>query len=145
MQAGVQDATPNDTKNLRQVVFLTDGAIGNEEQLFSTLARNRGRSRVFMLSIGSAPNSYLKTRAAELGRGTFMQIGDASDVTAKMQDLHGKIGNPVVTELKVELDVSTARLTPDMLLDLYRGEPVLRMSETQNLDGSLKISGSIGN
>ena len=64
MKTALQDATPNDTKNLRQMVFLTDGAIGNEEQLFSTIARNRGRSRVFMLGIGSAPHPYLMTRAA---------------------------------------------------------------------------------
>ena len=32
---------------VRQVVFLTDGAIGNEQQLFDTIAAMRGRSRVF--------------------------------------------------------------------------------------------------
>jgi Ca-activated chloride channel family protein len=84
------------------------------------------------------------TRAAELGRGTFTQIGDAAEVTAKMQDLYGKIGNPVVTELKAELVGNAARITPDMLPDLYRGEPVLLMAEAKGLNGSLKISGNIG-
>ncbi len=56
---------------LRQVVFLTDGDIGNEQQLFETITAMRGRSRVFMVGIGSAPNTYLMSRAAELGRGTF--------------------------------------------------------------------------
>ena len=72
-----------------------------------------------------------------------MQIGDASEVTAKMQDLYSKIGNPVVTELKAELEATPVRLTPDMLPDLYRGKAVRLMSETQNLNGSPKISGSI--
>ena len=125
-------------------MFLTDGAIGNEEQLFATIAKGRGRSRVFMVGIGSAPNSYLMTRAAELGRGTFTQIGDGAEVTAKMQDLYSKIGSPVVTELKAELVGNTARITPDMLPDLYRGEPVLLMAEATGLTGMLKISGNIG-
>ena len=60
-----------DGNTVRQVVFLTDGCIGNEQQLFDTITSMRGRSRVFMVGIGSAPNSYLMTRAAELGRGTF--------------------------------------------------------------------------
>jgi Ca-activated chloride channel family protein len=98
-----------------------------------------------MVGIGSAPNSYLMTRAAELGRGTFTQIGEASEVTAKMQDLYGKIGSPVVTELKAELVGNAAKITPDMLPDLYRGEPVLLMAEAKGLNGSLKISGNIGN
>ena len=51
-----------------------------------------------MVGIGSAPNSYLMTRAAELGRGTFTHIGEAAEVTARMQDLFSKIGSPVVTD-----------------------------------------------
>jgi Ca-activated chloride channel family protein len=129
---------------LRQIVFLTDGAIGNEEQLFATISKGLGRSRVFMVGIGSAPNSYLMTRAAELGRGTFTHIGEAAEVTARMQDLFSKIGSPVVTELKAELIGNAARITPDMLPDLYRGEPVLLMAEAKGLGGSLKISGNIG-
>ena len=45
-----------DGNTLRQVVFLTDGCIGNEQQLFDTITSMRGRSRVFMVGIGSAPN-----------------------------------------------------------------------------------------
>ena len=144
MTAALQDQHPLDTSHLRQVVFLTDGDIGNEEALFSTITKNRGRSRIFMVGIGSAPNSYLMTRAAELGRGTFTHIGDGAEVVAKMQDLYTKIGNPVVTELKAELVGNSARITPDMLPDLYRGEPVLLMAEAKDLTGSLKISGNIG-
>lgn len=144
MTAALQDSHPSDTTHLRQIVFLTDGEIGNEEQLFSTISKGRGRSRVFMVGIGSAPNSYLMTRAAELGRGTFTQIGDGAEVTAKMQDLFSKIGSPVVTELKAELVGNAAKITPDMLPDLYRGEPVLLMAEAKDLNGSLKISGNIG-
>lgn len=144
MRAALVDAHASGTSHLRQVVFLTDGAIGNEEQLFATISNGLGRSRVFMVGIGSAPNSYLMTRAAELGRGTFTHIGEAAEVTARMQDLFSKIGSPVVTELKAELLGNSAKITPDMLPDLYRGEPVLLMAEASELNGSLKISGNIG-
>ncbi len=144
MRAALLDSHASDTSHLRQVVFLTDGAIGNEQELFATISKGLGRSRVFMVGIGSAPNSYLMTRAAELGRGTFTHIGEAAEVTARMQDLFSKIGSPVVTELKAELVGNAARITPDMLPDLYRGEPVLLMAEAKDLGGSLKISGNIG-
>jgi Ca-activated chloride channel family protein len=58
-----------DADFIRQVVFLTDGEIGNEQQLFETISARA--LRIFMVGIGSAPNTYLMTRAAELGRGTF--------------------------------------------------------------------------
>src|SRR5882757_2322231 len=42
MRAALSDSS-NDANYVRQVVFLTDGAIGNEQQLFETISALRGR------------------------------------------------------------------------------------------------------
>ncbi|NJM30252.1 MAG: marine proteobacterial sortase target protein [Rhizobiales bacterium] len=144
MEAALRDSNPSGTATLRQVVFLTDGAVANEQQLFEMISKGRGRSRVFMVGIGSAPNSYLMTRAAELGRGTFTHIGDGAQVTARMAELFNKLGNPAVTDLRAAIDGSTVKLTPDMLPDLYRGEPVTFMAEGKTIAGTIKITGMIG-
>jgi Ca-activated chloride channel homolog len=144
LQASLVDDMASAKTHLRQVVFITDGAIGNEQQMFALLSAQRGRSRVFMVGIGSAPNSYLMTRAAELGRGTFTFIGDAAQVTTRMDELFNKIGQPVVTGLSANLTDSKAALTPSLLPDLYQGEPVLMMAEGHALSGNLTITGSIG-
>jgi Ca-activated chloride channel homolog len=144
MKAALIDANPSDKNYLRQIVFITDGSIGNEQELFDTIAKGRGRTRVFMVGIGSAPNTYLMTRAAELGRGTFTQIGEGTQVVERMTELFGKIGNPIVTDLKAQLFGSTAQVTPDMLPDLYKGEPVMLMADSNSLSGVLKITGKIG-
>ncbi len=140
----LHDDTPTDSSHLRQIVFITDGAIGNEQEMFAQLTKNRGRSRVFMVGIGSAPNSYLMTRAAELGRGTFTYIGDPSQVQQRMQALFTKIGQPVVTNLKATVDGSAVAFSPDKLPDLYRGEPIVLMAETAGLKGMLTVTGMIG-
>ena len=98
--------------HVRQVVFLTDGAIGNEQQLFDTITAMRGRSRVFMVGIGSAPNSFLMTRASELGRGTFTHIGSVEQVEERMRDLFGKLESPVVTGLSARFSDGGADMTP---------------------------------
>ena len=144
MKAALVDANPNDKTYLRQIVFITDGAIGNEQQLFDAIAKGRGRTRVFMVGIGSAPNSYLMTRAAELGRGTFTQIGEGGQVVERMKELFGKIGNPVITDIHAQIFGSTAKITPEELPDLYQGEPVMLMADSGSLSGVLKISGMIG-
>ncbi len=145
LKAALHDRGGNGVNRLRQVVFITDGAIGNEQGLFATLNRYRGKTRVFMVGIGSAPNTYLMTRAAEVGRGTFTLISDVSQVKSRMADLFGKIGQPVVTDLNAVLSDTDARLTPEKLPDLYRGEPVIMMAQTGDLTGSLTVSGQIGN
>ena len=145
LKAALADANINDSKRLRQVVFITDGAIGNEQEMFATLTGMRGRSRVFMVGIGSAPNAYLMTRAAEIGRGTFTFIGDAAQVKTRMDELFTKIGQPVVTNLTAKLANNAAELTPSPLPDLYQGEPLLIMAEADKLSGDLLLTGTIGN
>jgi Ca-activated chloride channel homolog len=144
LKAALVDDLVSAKTHLRQVVFITDGAIGNEQEMFATLTAKRGRSRVFMVGIGSAPNSYLMTRAAELGRGTFTFIGDAAQVTTRMDALFTKIGQPVVTGLAATLSSSAAELTPQQLPDLYQGEPVLIMAQAEKLSGNLTVTGKIG-
>ena len=40
---------------LRQVVFITDGSVGNEHDLLLQIGEDLGESRLFTVSIGSAP------------------------------------------------------------------------------------------
>lgn len=143
MQAALSDAHATETGRMRQVVFLTDGDIGNEAQLFDTIAAGRGRSRVFMVGIGSAPNTYLMTRAAELGRGSFTHIGSTDTVETTMRQLFDKLENPVVTNLTAMVEGASSDMAPATLSDLYRGEPVTVAAKVGAMKGVLKISGLI--
>ncbi|WP_225766843.1 marine proteobacterial sortase target protein [Inquilinus sp. Marseille-Q2685] len=144
MQAALTDHGADGAPRLRQVVFLTDGAIGNEQQLFDTVAGMRGRSRVFMVGIGSAPNTYLMTRAAELGRGTFTQIGAPEQVEERMRSLFEKLESPVVTNLSARFSAGGADATPETLPDLYCGEPVVLAAKLAALSGTIEVKGMIG-
>ncbi|WP_376707867.1 marine proteobacterial sortase target protein [Bradyrhizobium semiaridum] len=144
MRAALSDSNREDPNYVRQVVFLTDGAIGNEQQLFETISALRGRSRVFMVGIGSAPNTYLMTRAAELGRGTFTHIGSVEQVDERMRGLFAKLENPAVTGLSAKFSEANADLTPSVLPDVYRDEPLLLAARLDKLAGSVEIKGRIG-
>ena len=67
--------------HLRQIVFITDGAVGNEEELFALIGRI-GSGRLFTVGIGAAPNGHFMRTAAAMGRGTFTFIGADADVGA---------------------------------------------------------------
>src|SRR5262245_2963199 len=144
MKAALTDRQGGDGKELRQVIFLTDGGIGNEQQLFDTIAAMRGRSRIFMVGIGSAPNSFLMTRAAELGRGTFTHIGSADQVEERMRTLFGKLESPAVTNLTATFSSPHSDVTPSVLPDLYRGEPLALAARMSALEGTLEVKGMIG-
>lgn len=143
MRAALADKL-GDTGMVRQVVFLTDGAIGNEQQLFETITAMRGRSRVFMVGIGSAPNTYLMTRAAELGRGAFTHIGSVEQVEERMRGLFAKLENPAVTGLIAKFSEAKADITPAIIPDVYRDEPLVLAAKLDKLAGSLEIRGRVG-
>jgi Ca-activated chloride channel family protein len=144
MRAALTDTAGDDTNRVRQVVFLTDGAIGNEQQLFDTITAMRGRSRVFMVGIGSAPNTFLMTRAAELGRGAFTHIGSVEQVEERMRGLFAKLENPAITALSAKFSDAKADITPAAIPDLYRDEPLVLAARLDKLAGSVEIKGRIG-
>jgi Ca-activated chloride channel homolog len=144
MKAALSDRRGKDSQYLRQVVFLTDGEIGNEQELLDTIAAMRGRSRLFMVGIGSAPNTFLMTRAAEIGRGTFTHIGSVDQVQERMRELIEKLESPVVTGLTVSYTGGAIDATPGVVPDLYRGEPIVVAAKLGTTDGQLEIKGMIG-
>lgn len=143
LRAALRDQRPDDQTMLRQVVFITDGAIANEQEMFDVLSMMRGRSRVFMVGIGSAPNAFLMTRAAELGRGAYAMIGEGGQVEDRMRQLFAKLENPAVTNLKAEFDQAQAEVTPTPLPDVYQGEPVMILMKMTARKGTLKLSAKI--
>lgn len=142
LKAALVDSDPSNTEILRQIIFLTDGAIGNEDQMFREITHNRGRSRVFTVGIGSAPNSFFMSRAAEIGRGTFTHIGSAEQVNERMTELFLKLENPVLTDLEASWSGGVVRdISPAPLPDLYAGEPIVLTARATDLPDTLKLSG----
>ena len=132
-------------ERVRQVIFLTDGAVGNEEELFKLIHERLGDRRLFTVGIGSAPNSHFMRKAAEFGGGTFTYIGNISEVGEKMSALFRKLDSPVLTHIKVEFPADTlVEMWPQNLPDLYLGEPVVFSAAIKRLAGAVTVSGMRG-
>ncbi len=144
LRAALADATPEDQTRLRQVIFLTDGGVGNEEQLFSAINQRLGRSRLFTVGIGSAPNSFFMSGAARAGRGTYTYISSTDQVAARMSELFNTLERPVMTNLVAQWpDGVAGEAWPNPLPDLYAGEPIVITLKTTNAKGQLILTGNL--
>ena len=133
----------NDHDRVRQVVFLTDGSVGNEGELFSLIRNRLGDSRLFTIGIGSAPNSYFMTRAASMGRGTYIFIGKVEEVKEKMTNLFEKLEHPVVSNLALTAADGGSQgleVYPEPLPDLYEGEPVMALIKVDRKGAGLHLT-----
>ncbi|WP_372871707.1 marine proteobacterial sortase target protein [Shewanella sp.] len=116
----------DESGRLRQVLFITDGAVNGEDELFALIERRLGHSRLFPVAIGSAPNGYFMSRAAMAGRGSFTFIGHGGEVNDKMSSLLGRIEHPVISDLTVTWqDGREVTGFPQKLSDLYAGEALM--------------------
>ena len=116
---------PRHETHLRQVVFITDGSVGYEEEMFSMIEAKLGDARLFTVGIGSAPNSWFMQKAAEAGRGSFTFISALHEVREKMEGLFRKLEHPQVTGIDVQWPSGViVDSYPGTVPDLYFGEPV---------------------
>ena len=130
---------------LRQVVFVTDGAVGNEDGLFDLIEARLGEARLFTVGIGSAPNSHFMRRAARHGRGSFVHVGSTAQVGERIGELLQQLELPALTGLTLALPEGFGATTlPDPLPDLYHGEPVQLLLKMPEMPPELTLAGRIG-
>ena len=139
-------SSPPRETHLRQIVFITDGSVGYEDEMFSMIEDKLGSARLFTVGIGSAPNSWFMRKAAEAGRGTYTFISALHEVREKMEALFRKLESPQVTDIEVQWPSGVVVETyPSTVPDLYLGEPVTVRAQASGVflpDATVRISGN---
>ncbi|SEA35711.1 marine proteobacterial sortase target protein [Microbulbifer marinus] len=146
LRLALSQQLPGDDSLVRQVVFITDGAVGNERALFELIRQSLRDARLFTIGIGSAPNSHFMRKAAKFGRGTFVTIGDLGEVQERMQALFAKLENPLTTDLQLNWPAGlVVDAYPKRIPDLYRGEPLQLVARIEGgtLSGDLLLRGRL--
>ncbi|WP_227545974.1 marine proteobacterial sortase target protein [Marinobacter fonticola] len=133
-----QDQNPR----LRQVLFMTDGAVGSERALFGQIREQLGQSRLFTVGIGSAPNMHFMREAARFGRGTFTAVGSSADVANQLGALLERMAAPVLADIEADWP-DTPVAYPETPGDLFQGEPLLIVARGQAPAGALHIRGRL--
>ena len=136
---------PLSTDHLRQIVFITDGAIGYENQIASTIKKLAGDARFFAIGIGSAPNAHLMRHIAMAGRGTYTLIDEIDSVERELSAVLRKMTTPALTDLEIELPAGLeAEIFPERLPDLFAGEPISVAIKSAEPLTDLRIEGKRG-
>lgn len=128
--------------HVHQIIFLTDGSVGNENALFDIIHNKLGKSRLFTIGIGSAPNSYFMRKAAQFGRGSFTLISDVNEVKEKMTSLFTKLESPLMTDISFHIeDGLKTEIWPQRISDLYAGEPIILAIKSDKALNTINIKG----
>jgi Ca-activated chloride channel family protein len=134
-----------DPGRLRSIVLLTDGYIGNENQILSEVQRHlQAGTRLYSFGAGSSVNRFLLNRIAELGRGIARVIRHDEPVNEVVEKFYRQINNPVLANINLqwEGDGASPVMYPSTLPDLFAEQPlVLFGRKPDSRAGKLHISG----
>jgi Ca-activated chloride channel family protein len=154
MLAGVARALAgsHDPASLQMFVFLTDGYVGNEEEILRLIREERGEARFFAFGIGSSVNRYLIDGIGDGGGGgSEVVLPRPGEVDRAARRLLAAIDAPVLVDLALDWQgLPVAEVYPRRLSDLYAGgtlELVGRYTlenDDRPARGTVVLSGRLG-
>ncbi len=128
------------------LVLVTDGQVGNEDQIIHELAGELGRVRVHTVGIDQAVNAGFLGRLAAAGGGRCELVESEDRLDDAMDAIHRRIGAPLVTGIRLEaagLTPIDGTRAPDRVPDLFPGVPLVVAGRyTGGADGSVAVHGS---
>lgn len=155
--AGIHAAltTPGDESRTRYVVFMTDGYIGNDEEVVALTRKEIGKAHIFSFGVGSSVNRHLLDEVAIAGRGYAEYMRPRTldhDANADMNELverfYTRIGLPFLTDIEVDwgpLASSVTDTRPAALPDLSALQPlVLHARYSRPGEGDVTLRGKVG-
>ena len=109
----------------RIVVLLSDGILGDEEDVLALLRSSLGDAQLLVVSVGADARRDALRRLAELGRGESVVVSDPQALVGIMTSLLKSFGSPVAWNLDVDWGGADVRdVRPARLSDLNAGRPV---------------------
>ncbi|WP_146658188.1 VIT domain-containing protein [Enhygromyxa salina] len=145
MTAGIEAALdlPHEADRVRIVMFLTDGYIGNEAQIFRLIEGEIGDTRLFSLGVGGAPNRYLLDGMARVGRGAVTYAGIGEDIEPVVERFYERVATPVLTDIEIDWEgLSVAEILPGKIPDLFAGQPLTVFGRYQGAPtGTIHVRG----
>ncbi|MBW4680060.1 MAG: after-VIT domain-containing protein [Microcoleus vaginatus WJT46-NPBG5] len=140
----VMNFPPAPAGRLRSIVLLTDGYIGNDNEILAEVQRNlKLGNRLYSFGVGSSVNRFLLNRIAEIGRGTCQVVRHDEPTEEVAEKFFRQINNPVLTNIQVHWEGNgQPEIYPSIAPDLFAEQPLVLFGRHENRTaGELHITG----
>jgi Ca-activated chloride channel homolog len=137
----VEALQPLRAESQRQVVLVTDGLIGFEQELIGEVLERLPRgSRVHTVGVGSSVNRSLTGPLARAGRGAEIIVSLGEDPERAARSLRERTASPAVVDLALQ-GPALLEVAPRRLPDLFAGSPVLVGLRIDPRGGEVTVTG----
>jgi Ca-activated chloride channel homolog len=137
---------PSDASDhLRIVCFMTDGEVGNDDEIVAEVQRHPN-ARVFSFGIGQSVNRALLDKIASEGKGEAEYVGLQDDGSAAAKRFYERVRTPMLTDISVDWNgMAVADVYPKRIADLFSAKPVILNGRyTKGGRGVIRLKGMVG-
>jgi Ca-activated chloride channel family protein len=126
----------------RQVVLMTDGLIGFEDEILAAVQdRMPPSSRLHCVGVGAGVNRSLSRPASRAGRGVELIVDLDEDAAPAARRIVARTAAPLVTDLRIE-GAALVDTAPARLPDLFAGTPALISLRLDPRGGAITVRGT---
>lgn len=133
-------------RRVRHVIVVTDGEVGNDDEILNAVARYASHNRIFPVGVGASPNRYLLDRLGADSRGfaSYVAVGEAPE--AVVERVARRTSRPYLTGLEIDWrGLSVSDVEPKTLPDVYAGKPLVVSGRYEKpTRGTVHLLGRIG-
>jgi len=144
MRSGILEALrPRHARDgaLTQVVLVTDGLIGFEQEIVKEILSLLPRdARLHTVGVGSSVNRSLTQPAARAGRGVEVVIGLGEDPERAVARLLARSVAPAIAEIEVS-GSALLEIAPAKVPDVFAGAPLLLSARVKREGGEIVLRG----
>ena len=92
-------------KNIKNIVLITDGEVGNEAEVVNLVSSNREYFRVFTVGIGFGPNEYFIKEMALITGADYTMVHPEERIEIKIMSMFKKFNTGAVENIKIDFGI----------------------------------------
>jgi TonB family protein len=145
MKAIKASLEPSDAADhLRVVCFMTDGEVGNDDEIIAEVQRHPN-ARVFSFGIGNSVNRSLLDKIAQEGRGESEYVSLSDDGSKAARKFYERVRTPLLTDLSIDWNgMPVTDVFPGRLTDLFSAKPVILHGRYgKAASGTIRLKGKV--
>ncbi len=134
----------DDERRRPTCVVITDGQVGNEDQILAELMPAVGAARIFTVGIDRAVNAGFLQRLAAVGGGRCELVESEDRLDQVMTAIHRRISDVSITGVTIEaVEGAIDGLSPAGPVDCFAGVPLVIRGRYQGRPPRLRCRGTL--
>jgi Ca-activated chloride channel family protein len=121
---------PVDPSRQKIVAFMTDGYIGNDQDVLRSIQDNIGDIVLFSFGTGNSVNRYLIEEMGRIGNGVGRVVTLSEDANAVVDEFWAQVTAPQLKEIALDFGaVQVFDLIPNSYTRVFSGQPITRVGK----------------